>query len=263
MMKSLLALIAGTLCWPALAADYLREQEIAEQLSQHVEMGEAVELNADNRTFLALYMQTTELNNLGSVILLHDQGGSPDQRPIPGRLRLTIAAHQWATLAIQLPILDLDANADDYYAVFPEAKLRIKAAMAYLTQGQVQNIVLVGYGLGALMGLYAIKDDPAAVKAMVLINLKTPSAPAALATIDPLAVIESLKVPVLDIYAGNDATVVPNSLYQRKLAGRANEDYRQDKIPNADYRFLHHYDLLSKRIYSWLTEIITRQNNRP
>ena len=249
-MKIRLFLILFVYALQVQASDVRREQHYAELVQQTLKTGDIVWLKHKDRKFLALYTQTTQAKNLGTAIILHDQGGYPDQFPLIHRLRTELPAHRWASLSLQLPILEEGAPVADYQSLRAETLARINVAVNYLRQHQIENIVLVGYGLGAREALaYAVQNN--GIKALVLISMFVPADKQKQQNV--IAQLSGLSMSVLDIYAENDWLTTRLSARKRRLAGRDNGDFRQIVIPDAGHAWQHAEVLLIKRVYSWLS----------
>jgi predicted esterase len=233
-----------------LASDEKREADFAEAINKTLRIGKAVWLEANGKKFLGLYTQTEKVTSKGTVIILHDMGGHPNQQQLIYGLRAFLPEHDWATLALQMPLRETGVQTDDYYALFPEAAERIKVGISYAKSNGAENIVVVGYGLGALMGLYAQSEQPADIKALVTISLSVPKTQNM--TSQTLEFLKKIKVPMLDIYGALDLPDVTESSRDRRLAAKENTAYRQIKVDDEDHTYLHDEGLLVKRIYSWL-----------
>ncbi len=234
-------------CW---ASDQKREAEFADSINKTLVMGKAVWLESEGKKFLGLYSPTEKVDSKGTVIILHDMGGHPDQRQLIYGLRVFLPEHNWATLALQMPLRETGAGQDDYYGLFPEAAARIQAGIDYAKSNGAENIVAVGYGLGGLMGVYALSEQAADIKALVAISLPVPNTENKVAK--TLELLNKIKIPVLDIYGALDVADVTESARDRRLAGKENQGYRQIKINDEGHAYLHDEGLLVKRIYSWL-----------
>lgn len=239
------------------ASNSKREQEYAEIINNTLKMGEIVWLQAQGRKFLAIYTETTQINNLGTTIILHDRTGYPDQQHLVHNLRTILPQHNWATLSLQMPIREMGASEREHYPLFEEARARIEAAVAYLRQANVKDIVLVGYGLGAMMGVYMASENSDDLSAMVAISLAVPETQHKLAQTIPF--INKIQLPFMDIYAEFDLPAVVDSARKRKLAAKENTDFRQVIIAGADHVFQHDHNLIVKRIYSWLSRTFRKQ----
>ncbi len=230
--------------------DIAREMEYAEWVKRSVKVGEVVSLQQNGRPFLAIHTKALAAEPLGTAIILHDRNGFPNHNGVVRALRTTLPQHRWNTVALQMPLRENGAGESEYYALFPESKARLKACLAYLQESGEGNIVVIGYGLGALMGLHGIGEDGQPVAALVAISLPVPDTGDEHA--QTLAFLEKLRVPVLDIYAGNDLPAVVDSARKRKQAAAGNPDFRQDRLLGAGHSFRHEEMLLTKRVYSWL-----------
>ncbi len=238
-------------CW---ASDELRELEYASEIEASSPIGEIVKLKAEKRSFLSLYTETEQDANSGTVIILHPMGGHPDQRKLINPLRTYLPQHNWATLSIQMPVLDRLASEFEYYPLFDDAISRIQAAVDYLKSAGVKNIVLIGYGLGAVMALSYLneKANDKNISALVAISLGVPkTAHKKVQTID---FMKEIKVPFLDIFAEFDLPEVTDSARKRRIVGKDNASYRQFEIEG--HLFQHDQGLVVKRIYSWIRKVL-------
>jgi len=243
------------LAMEGLASDENREAEFAEEISKTLTLGKTVWLQAADQKFLALHAEAEKASGKGAVIILHDSGGHPDQQALMHTLRTVLPEHHWDTLALQMPLREIGADSDEYDALFPEAHARIDAGIQYLRQNGAETLVLVGYGLGALMAVSALNQKPMPhIKALVTISLPVPGTEIKAA--QTLAFIKQIKIPMLDIYGELDQPDVVKSARKRRLAATENKDYRQVTINDEGHRYLHDEGLLVKRIYSWLTRSV-------
>jgi alpha/beta superfamily hydrolase len=239
------------------AGNSKREQEYADILNNTLKMGKIVWLQAQGRKFLSIYTETVQINNRGTAIILHDRTGYPDQQYLIHGLRTVLPQHNWATLSLQMPVREMGASESEHYVLFEEAKARIEAAVAYLRQDEVKNIVMIGYGLGAMMGLYTASENNNDFNGIVAISLAVPETGHKLA--QTLSFINNIQLPFLDIYAELDLPEVVDSARKRKLAAKENSDFRQVKIAGADHLFQHNHSLIVKRVYSWLRRTFKKQ----
>lgn len=233
-----------------LAGDQKREAEFAADINKTLAMGKAVWLESEGKKFLGLYTEIEKVAGNGVVIILHDMDGHPNQQQLIYGLRVFLPEHNWATLSLQMPLREAGAEKEDYYALFPEAAARIQAGIDYLKANGATNIVVIGYGLGGLMGIYTLTEQTADVKALVTISLPVPTTENKAA--QTLEFIKKIKIPMLDIYGALDVSDVIESARERRLAAKENAGYRQVKINDEGHAYLHDEGLLVKRIYSWL-----------
>lgn len=246
--------LAGFLA-PAFAADAGRELEFAKDIEQHLNLGQAVWLNSAGQLFLGLYTEADKTDNSNVVIILHDMGEHPDAKPLIHRLRATLPAHNWATFAIQMPIRETGALPEDYYPLFDEARERIDAAVTHVLQNGAKHIAIVGHGMGALMAAYRLADKPNDVMALVSISL--PASQTSASQAQGLDLIKKVQLPFLDVYAEFDLPATLDTARQRRMAGKDNPVYRQIRMDGEDHSYQQDYDLLVKRVYSWLTATVS------
>jgi predicted esterase len=246
-------LLFGALLLPinSLATDIEREAEYARVIGEQLEIGEVIRLEAENKKFLAIYTETPQPNTQYAAILLHDKDGYPDQKPLIHSLRTTLPHHQWETLSIQTPVREKGAQAIDYLSLFPELVSRLKAANAYLKNKKIENVVLIGHGLGALMALYGqtqLKDQFKAVVAISLPVIDQPIQP----EYQTVELLKKIEVPVLDLYGGLDRPEIMITANKRRLAAKENRGYRQDSLQFERTDSPDDEKLIVKRVYSWL-----------
>ena len=235
-----------------MASDVGRERQYADVITRTLVIGDFVMLEADDTEFLGLYAESEKNNSKGVVILLHDGGGQPNQKPLIHALRTRLPDHNWETLSLQMPLREAGAGLEDYYALLPDAAARIQAGIDFLNAQERRTIILAGYGLGSLMAVYFQSENQAKeVKAIVAISLPVPETDAAM--VQTLDFLSGIKLPVLDIYAALDLPIVISSARKRRLAAKQNPDYRQIRIDDEGHNFQHSEDLVVKRIYSWLS----------
>lgn len=236
-----------------LGSDQKREASFAESINKTLSIGKTVWLEAEGKKFLGIYTPIEKVIGKGVVIILHDRDGNPNQQHLTYELRVLLPEHDWATLSLQMPLREIDAEIEDYYVLFPESAVRIKAGIDYLLANKADNIVVVGYGLGGLMGLYTLSEQVAHIKALVTISLPVPITENK--TAQTLEMLKKIQIPMLDIYGALDVPDVTESARNRRLAAKENIGYRQIKINDVDHTYQHDEGLLVKRIYSWLVTV--------
>jgi predicted esterase len=241
------------------ASDAKREADFADEIAKTKYLGKMLWLEAEGQKFLGLYTETERKSNKGTIIILHDQGGHPNQLQLIKSLRTFLPEHNWSTLSLQMPVREMDADADEYYALFPEALARIQAGINYLQSNKTENIILAGYGLGAMMAVYSQSEKVADIKAMVLISLAVPDTQHKSA--QTLAFIKKITIPMLDVYADRDLAAIVESARDRRLAAKENAAYRQVKIGEEDHLYQHDEGLVVKRIYSWVERVAATGEN--
>ena len=267
----------------ALGTDAGREKHWSDLLQGNLERGQAVWLNtADEQKFLAIQTPDVTGKQLGALIILHDMGQHPNWPEVVAPLRKRLPDAGWSTLSIQMPVLQADQPLPDYGPLFDEVGPRLDAAIAHAQDTGTENIVIVGYGLGASMGaayLAAAQDTP--VDAFIAIGMG--AVKGGDPRLDSTTSLEDIQLPMLDIYGSRDFNQVIDSVPRRATAARragvsAQQQrrldalrrsataqspftkrsgyiaYRQVKIPGADHYFTTMENSLIKRIRGWLSK---------
>lgn len=267
----------------ALGTDAGREKHWSDLLEGNLERGQAVWLNtADEQKFLAIQTPDVTGKQLGALIILHDMGQHPNWPEVVAPLRKRLPDAGWSTLSIQMPVLQEDQPLSDYGPLFDEVGPRLDAAIAHAQDTGTENIVIVGYGLGASMGaayLAAAQDTPVDAFIAIAMGAVKGGDP----RMDSTTSLEDIQLPMLDIYGSRDFNQVIDSAPRRATAARragvsAQQQrrldalrrsataqspftkrsgyiaYRQVKIPGADHYFTTMENSLIKRIRGWLSK---------
>lgn len=243
-------------CWLCLfsnanlASDEKRESDLADSINKTLTLGKAVWLEAEGKKFLGLYRQTEKATSKGTAIILHDIDGHPNQQQLIYDLRTFLPEHGWTTLALQMPLREVGAEQEEYYALFPEAAARIQAGIRYAKDNGATKVVVLGYGLGGLMAVYTLSEQAVDISALIAISLSVPTTENQSA--QTLELIKKIKIPLLDIYGAVDVPNVTETARERRAAAKDNPRYRQVKINDEDHTYQHDEGLLVKRIYSWM-----------
>lgn len=268
----------------AAASDAAQEKLWADAVQKILQRGEAVWLQtADSQQkVFAVYTQDMTGKRNGGLIILHDLGQHPDWPEVVAALRSRLPDHGWSTLSVQMPILGRDQPLDKYGPLFDDVAPRLQSAIAYLKDKHIDNIVLIGYGLGAAMGAAFLAANPVPdIKGFIAVSM------GALKGLDPRmytpASLAKIKVPILDIYGSRDfERVVSSAPLRADAARKAGADaerggglapsrhtetaespftrksgylfYRQVEIDGADHYYSAMTDVLVTRIVGWLDD---------
>lgn len=258
----ILPLFFGTYAWSA-ESDFNKEKYWKKQLSDKITIGEVIELKDGNNSFFSIYTKQNMAKAKGSIILLHDKAGHPDWNHIINPMRTQLPDRGWNTLSIQLPIrLKPLKTAEELEQFYQQAFPRIESAINYLKSQKEKNITLVAHGMGASIALLFSRDHNLAksqakpvtnLKALVIINaphIRTPKHPE-----NSAALLEKIKLPILDIYGMDGLDIVVQSAKERQGAAKRSgkKQYVQQVIYGADHLFSAQIDLLIKRVHSWLS----------
>lgn len=256
--KSLLILLILLPLQQISATDDAKEQRWATQISDALLTGDAVWLPRKSGKFLALFAENQRSKARGAVILIHGIGAHPDWPEVIHPLRTELPEFGWSTLSLQMPVLNNDKKAHDYIPLMDEVAERIDAAITFLEQKKIYNIVIMGHSLGTVMSAHYLANTPkVTLRAYVGISMvdiglgmEKENKPVT----SNIKALEILKIPVLDIFGSEDAFSVKTTAKARKTAAAkvGNSQYRQVVIEGADH-FFHGYETpLLKRIRSWL-----------
>lgn len=244
---------------PVWAAEQDRERLLAETIKATVRAEQLVELKTADGSFIGLETKADPERLKGALLLLHDAGGNPDEPGLMHDLRGGLVEHGWTTLAIQLPVLDVQQPLAEHLALIAQAGARIDAAQTWLESGEYPTIAIIGHGLGALMAAQTLakQGDQSPWKAFVSLSQMVPKSD--LAEADTLAHLKAIQIPMLDIYGTRDLHSVTDSAKQRRLAAKTIErTYRQSPVTGANHDYTGLHPALMQQINAWLTQTLKR-----
>ena len=138
-----IALSASLLIAQVQASDLAKEKRWADQVVDSIITGDAEWLQAGNHDFLTIYTEPTTDKAIGGAIVMHGIGAHPNWAEVILPLRTRLTDVGWHTLSLQMPILENEADANDYAPLFSEIAPRIDAGIAFLKSKGVKNIVLL------------------------------------------------------------------------------------------------------------------------
>ena len=244
-------LIAGllTFSFNLYASDLEKEKRWADQVVDAIIDGEAVWLNDGKNNFLSIYTEAEE-DKSRAVIVMHGTGIHPDWQQVVQPLRVGLTEHNWNTLSIQMPVLPNEAEYPEYAPLYDEVAPRIEAAIQYLKNNGVKNIVLIGHSQGSSMTAYYLSTSKPAVNGFVAIGM---GAFAKDPRMDSIKALEKITVPVLDLYGSEDLENILASVKLRAAAAQTagNKNYTQIKI-EGNHFFDGHEDMLVETVAEWL-----------
>ncbi len=229
------------------AQDYEREARWAEQTLATLVVGDPVQLEQTNKhRFLGLYLRA--VNERGSVVIAHGRGWSPDY-DLYGDMRVKLADAGYSTLSIQMPVLPSTAKLGDYLPTFVDADERLSLAVAWLHAKGPSKIAIVSHSLGATMANHYLtntRDPP--VDAWVFISI-----------INGLEDMFRIKIPVLDVYGGEDWDVTRFGADERKAQILKLATSQQIVIAGAQHFFEGKRDELTRVIADFLDRVVARK----
>ena len=222
---------------PALAINSVKEAKLATDIRKSLQTGISIDLQSNNGQFLAIYQETSNAVKRGGIIILHDLTQNPDSPGLIREIRTALSRSGWDTLAIQLPLPAVPEAMINSEPLIQQGVARLNTAIAYFTSKDINNIALVGHGLGAGTATGYLDNanaDDNPVKAAVLISLDASENH----ILQKLEKIE--KTAVLDIFGTRDLPTVIQSADKRKRAIRQtakNPVFRQIPLEAANHDY--------------------------
>ena len=225
------------------AQDYDREQRWAAEVVPNLVVGDAVRVRLqDKREFLGIYTKPDSAKT--AILLVHGIGVHPDHGVI-GIVRVALSEMGYATLSIQMPVLESDAAPEEYTALFPEAAARIQAGADWLAAKGFARPVLLSHSMGSRMAnVYYERTPDAAFAAWVCMGLS-----------GDFGRMGNVKVPVLDLYGENDLSSVLRADWRRRLKLNTIPGSAQSMIKSADHFYVGREPLLAAAILQFLEQL--------
>ncbi|MBN4080437.1 DUF3530 family protein, partial [Beggiatoa alba] len=217
------------------ASDLAKEKRWADQIVDSLMSGDAVWLEDGKNKFLGLYTEASSTKTHGAIIVVHGIGVHPNWPDVILPIRTELPEQGWATLSIQMPILENEKTTKDYLPLFEEVGPRFTAAIDFLKTKNIQNIVIAAHSLGTSMtnNYLATQPDPA-IRAYIAVSMPNDPGELKLNTVKQLSKITT--IPVLDIFGSQDLESVMRFSKNRLLAGKkGNPKYKQVIIKGADH----------------------------
>mgnify|MGYP001828719310 FL=1 len=249
----LLVISLSLLSFNLYASDLEKEKRWADQVVDAILDGDAVWLNDGKSDFLGIYTEAEE-DKGRAVIVMHGTGIHPDWAQVVQPLRVGLIEHNWNTLSIQMPILPNEAEYSDYAPLYDEVAPRINAAIKYLQENGSKDIVLIGHSQGSAMTAYYLSTSKPEIKGFVAIGM---AAFAGDPRMNSTKALESIKVPVFDLYGSEDLEEILASAEDRKAAAKkaGNKNYTQTQI-TGNHFFDGHEGELVDTVADWLDKTV-------
>ena len=231
----------------------------------------------------ATYIEETFGERHGAIVLLHDEGGQIDSSGLVTTLRHDLPDYGWSTLTLSLnypfePKILLSSSLEGVKGEKPEdlskqqtedktvdseqaePKLlppisnqqRIEAALAFLQEKDIKQIIFLGHGKGGLVAVEVMSSITIPIFGLIMVG--TPALP----TNDQFT---NMGQPILDIYGNRDLARVFRAVKGRKIQMRreANTNYSERKIDGADHDFNGLELVLTSTIRGWLNTAFIEQ----
>jgi alpha/beta superfamily hydrolase len=236
----IMLLLVNTLVNAQTVPDYAKETRWAQQVEDGLMDGDALWLTANNHEFMSIYTPS-ETDTQRTAVIVHGLGVHPDWQQVIQPLRVALTTKGFNTLSIQMPVLDNEAHAGAYQAVFTQADQRLQAVATYLHQNDLLADVLIAHSLGSVMSTHYLANNKHPFKRYVGVGMPGDSAD----------YLPKLNIPILDLYGDEDITSVLNSVKARALAAKDNMNYTQ-KMVTADHFFNDRDEILIESVGAWL-----------
>jgi predicted alpha/beta-hydrolase family hydrolase len=227
-LRMVLACLLFTATSGAHAQDFEREARWRAEVVPGLVVGQAVDLaGPGHRPFLGLLTEPSGTDRASTTLLVivHGIGVHPDHGII-GRLRMDLADEGYATLSIQMPVLESDARPERYEPLFSNAAERIAAAAIWARGKGYRDLVLVSHSLGSRMSnAYFDRTSAPAFRAWLALGLGAPYS------------AEFARKPglrVFDVYGERDLEPVLTNAAARGQVAKSSGG-RQQEVAGADH----------------------------
>lgn len=254
LLNPLLPLLLISVTPSLFASNLEKENRMREQVADYVLDGDVVMLKDGNHEFFSIYMEP-ELPAKGAVIIMHGRGYHPNWPELVFPLRTGLPEHGWHTLSIQMPVLDNDSTFYDYLDIVPEAFPRIEAAINFLKQKKISNIVLLAHSCSVHMSVAWLHKFPNH-GATAFVGVGMGSTDKGQPMLKPFP-LEDFQIPVLDIRGEYDYPAVkgfaPDRWKRIKQAGHPKSS--QQMVPDSDHYFTSRGDALLLQVADWLNDL--------
>jgi len=245
-------LIFMLVSFSAKSSDLAKEKRWADQITDSLMTGDSVWLKDGKSKFLGLYADSATAKTKGALIVVHGIGVHPNWPDVIQPIRSEMPEHDWATLSIQMPILENGKTSVDYVPLFKEVNGRFDAAVNYLKSKNIQNIVIVAHSLGTTMANHYLVNKPSPL-VRGYISISSSSNPDYKELDNVKKITQITSIPMLDIYGDQDLDSVLRFSEARKRAGeKANKNYKQLSLKGADHFYQSTAPLLIKHTRLWL-----------
>lgn len=252
-MKHILLVICSFLISSELyAGDIAREKRLASEIVDTIIDGEAVYLKSNAHDVLSIYMESENTEAKGAAIILHGRGYHPDWKDVAHPLRAGLPDRGWHTLSVQMPVLHKQAKYYDYVPIFPESFPRIEAAIKFLKEKDIDNIILIAHSCSVHMSMaWFEQSHNKDIKAYIGISMGATDYKQPMKKPFPF---EQLSIPILDIYGDHDYPAVTKNAAKRisQIKQAGNKKSAQRLVKDADHYFTDKGDILLEEITQWL-----------
>ena len=231
--------------------DYAREARWATEVVPNLVIGDAIQISADARNFLGLFTPGNPqlAESKPAIVLIHGVGVHPDFGLI-GQLRTRLSDLGYATLSIQMPVLNKEVTDASLYAkTFPIATLRIRAAHDWLATKLKRPVVLLSHSMGSWMSnVYFENTAQSPFKAWVCLSIT-----------GRIGSMGGNVLPIFDVQAENDITPVKRGSFFRGITLLSHSQSKRLEVPQTDHQYTAKEAQLAEQIGLFITEFSVKK----
>jgi hypothetical protein len=224
------------------------EHQIAERLQLSLVGGEIVWIENSTEKFLGIYRPADEQPPQGAIVITSPPGTVVDSLSLLRILAESSARSGWTALSIQQPL----PNFDDEAASTSKALARLNAAIGYVYEKNIENIIIVGVAKGADIAIrYVVESTPVGVVGMVGLGFWQGD-------------LQGTEIAVLDVVGTRDKRALAQQ--QSRIAKNRQRTIAVNsfEIAGADPEFTGYESQVAKRIRGWLDRTTaSRLEERP
>lgn len=233
--------------------DLAREKRMADEIVDAIFDGDPLWLEAGGNEFLGIYAETDEPGK--AVIVLHGRGFHPDWEDAVNPLRVGLVEEGWATLSLQMPVLEKEAKYYDYIPLFPASFPRIEAGIAYLREQGHEQVVLIAHSCSVHMAMaWVTENGDASIDGFVGLGMGATDYQQPMSGPFPL---DKMTVPVLDAFGSEEFPAVRGGAPARlqAISKAGNPQSRQIIIDGANHYFTDAGEPLVEAVAGWLNSL--------
>ena len=234
------------------ASDIEREQRLAAEIEDGIIDGDGLYLISEGFEFFNILTEAQTDKAKGAVIILHGRGFHPDWEDVVNPLRVGLAEKGWATLSMQMPVLEKQAKYYDYVPILHESFPRIEAGIGYLEKQGFSKIILIAHSCSVHMTMAWFEESGFnKLNAYIGIGMGATDYKQVMKKSFPL---DRISIPLMDVYGEDEYPAVlreaGNRLVLIKKSGHSKSV--QVSVPDANHYFHNKGDELTAVIAQWL-----------
>lgn len=249
----LATLLLSPLSAAAAEPDYEREARLASQIVDMILDGAPLWLEAEQRKFLGIYTEADGADT--AVVILHGRGFHPDWADAINPLRVGLVERGYATLSLQMPVLEKEASYYDYVPIFGFAHARIESGIRYLRERGYRRVVLLAHSCGVHMAMdWIARAGDDSIDAFIGLGMGATDYGQPMRQPYPLA---QMQVAVLDLYGTEEFPAVIRAAPERRamIAAAGQVQSSQQVLAAANHYFTNRGDALVDAVADWLDSL--------